>query len=54
MMAHPYSSTKGENYRTTATIRLQLGAPGCIWPENKFVGLYYLLILSLSPENSTL
>ena len=32
---------------------LMVGAPGRIWPKT-IVGLYYFLILSLSPENSTL
>ena len=33
---------------------IKLGAPGRIWPKNKIVGSYYFLVLSLSPENSTL
>ena len=32
----------------------KVGATGWIWPKNEIVGLYYLLILLLSPENSTL
>ena len=35
-------------------IGITIGAPGWIWPKNKIVGLYYFLVLSLSPENSTL
>ena len=52
-----------QNWRSVRTIlswtnslwtTLRIGAPDRIWPKNKVVGLCYFLILSLSPENSTL